>query len=46
MFIKMDTGKVEGVFETDGYIDAGSHTPEEIAKFIKERFELLPQPGA
>lgn len=42
MFIKMDEGKVEGVFSTDGYIDSRSHTPEEVAAFIKERLSLLP----
>jgi len=41
MFIRMDQGKVDGVFKTDGYIDAGSHTPEEIANFIVERIEVL-----
>ncbi len=41
MFVKMDDGKVEGVFATDGYIDGRNHTPEEIARFIKERILLL-----
>jgi len=41
MFIKMDDGKVEGVFDTDGYIDGRTHSPEEIARFIKERVTLL-----
>jgi hypothetical protein len=41
MFIKMDEGKVEGIFNTDGYIDAATHKPEEIADFIMERIELL-----
>ena len=41
MFVKMDDGKVEGVFDTDGYIDGRTHNPEEIAKFIKERILLL-----
>lgn len=40
MFIKMDEGRVEGVFETDGYIDGNSHSPSEVAEFIKERIEI------
>ncbi len=42
MFIKMDEGKVEGVFSTDGYINGRSHKPEEVASFIQERLSLLP----
>lgn len=42
MFIKMDEGKVDGVFKTDGYIDGRTHTAEEIAEFIKERIDLIP----
>jgi len=42
MFVKMDEGKVEGVFSTDGYVDGRTRTPEEIAKFIQERVSLLP----
>lgn len=41
MFIKMDTGKVDGVFKTDGYVNGRTHTPKEVAKFIKERIDLL-----
>lgn len=37
MFIKIDDGNVEGVFKTDGYIDARKHTPKEIADFINDR---------
>lgn len=40
MYIRMDDGKVDGVFNTDGYIDAKKHRPEEIANFILERAEL------
>lgn len=40
MFIKMDNGRVEGVFETDGYIDGNTHTPKEVAAFIQERVEI------
>lgn len=41
MFIKMDEGKVDGVFKTDGYIDGRTHSPIEIAELIKERIDLL-----
>ncbi len=41
MFVKMDDGKVEGVFKTDGYVNGRTHSPKEIAKFIKERIDLL-----
>lgn len=41
MFIKMDNGKVDGVFKTDGYIDGRIFTPKEIADFIKQRVELI-----
>lgn len=41
MFVRMDDGKVDGVFETDGYIDGRTHSPREIAKFIKERIDLI-----
>ncbi len=41
MFVKMDDGAVAGVFDTDGYIDGRSHSPEEIAKYIQERVSLL-----
>ena len=42
MFIKMDEGRVDGVFSTDGYIDGRAHTPTEVAEFIQERVSLLP----
>lgn len=42
MFIKMDDGRVDGVFEADGYIDGRKYSPQEIAHFIQERVELLP----
>ncbi|MFB5651121.1 toll/interleukin-1 receptor domain-containing protein [Leptospira wolffii] len=41
MFIRMDDGKIEGVFKTDGYIDARKHNPIEIANFIKERINII-----
>jgi hypothetical protein len=40
MYIRTDNSKVDGVFNTDGYIDATTHKPEEIANFIVERIEL------
>jgi len=40
MFIRTDKGEVEGVYETDGYIDAETHTAREIAELISERVEL------
>ena len=40
MFIRTDKGSVDGVFSTDGYIDATTHTPDQIAEFITERADL------
>ena len=42
MFIRMDEGKVDGVFKTDGYIDGRTHNASEIAGFINERIMLIP----
>lgn len=41
MYIKMDAGTVDGILETDGYIDASHDTSEQVAKYILERLELL-----
>jgi hypothetical protein len=41
MFIRTDNGAVEGVFNTDGYIDAQQHNAAQIAQFIKERVDVL-----
>lgn len=41
MLIKMDEGEVEGIFSTDGYINAKVHSNEDIAKFIQERLHLI-----
>jgi hypothetical protein len=41
MFVKMDDGPVEGVFKTDGFVDGRKFRPEDIARFIQERVELL-----
>lgn len=40
MFVRTDDGVVNGVFKTDGYIDARTHTPARIAEFICERVRL------
>lgn len=41
MFVKVDDGQVDGVFKTDGYVDARKFTPSDIAGFIHERADLL-----
>ena len=41
MFVKMDNGLVEGVFKTDGFGDGQKYSPEDVARFIQERVELL-----
>ena len=43
MFIRMDNGQVDGVFKTDGFIDARQRSPEEVAGYIHERVELARQ---
>lgn len=44
MFVRTDDGAVEGVFATDGYVDAERHAPDALARFISERVRmLLPQ---
>lgn len=40
MFIRVDDCAVEGVFRTDGYVDARRFSPTEIAQFIAERIAL------
>jgi hypothetical protein len=42
MYVRMDDGSVDGVFDTDGYIDGRRHSPQAIAGFIVERVGLLP----
>ena len=37
MYIRMDDGAVEGVLETDGYLDARQYDPEDVAQFIHQR---------
>jgi hypothetical protein len=41
MFIRTDDGAVEGVFKTDGYVDARRFAPAQLAAFIEERVRLL-----
>lgn len=41
MFVRTDDGAVEGVFATDGYVDARHHSSAAIAQFIAERVALL-----
>jgi hypothetical protein len=41
MFIRTDDGPVEGVFKTDGFLDARNFSPAQIAQFIAERLDLL-----
>lgn len=40
MFVRTDDGEVEGVFKTDGYVDARKFNAEELASFIHERAVL------
>jgi hypothetical protein len=41
MFIRTDDGYVDGVFKTDGYVDARRFSPADLAGFIHERSELI-----
>ncbi len=41
MFIRTDDGAVDGVFKTDGYVDARKFTAQQIAEFVHERSALL-----
>lgn len=40
MFIRTDDGSVDGVFKTDGYVDARRFSASELAGFIHERAML------
>ena len=47
MPIKVDDGEVDGFFGIDGWIDARTHKPEEIADFISQRLTgELPFPAS
>lgn len=41
MFIRLDSGHVDGVFHTDGYIDGTKFNPQKLSDFINERLNLL-----
>lgn len=41
MYVRTDRGEVPGVFSTDGFLDANSHTPAEVANFIRERLQVM-----
>lgn len=41
MFVRMDDGEVDGVFDTDGYVDGRRYTAADVARFIQERIELI-----
>jgi hypothetical protein len=41
MFVRTDDGSVDGVFKTDGYVDARKFGPSKIADFICERLQVL-----
>lgn len=41
MFVRVDDGAVDGVFRTDGYVDARRFVPAQIAQFIAERAALI-----
>lgn len=41
MYIRLDAGHFDGVFNTDGYIDGMKFSPYQLAYFINERFSLL-----
>lgn len=41
MFVRVDDGAVDGVFRTDGYVDARRFAPDQIAQFIAERLALI-----
>jgi len=41
MFVRTDDGSVDGVFSTDGYVDARHFGSQDIARFIRERVDLL-----
>ena len=43
MYVRHDAGHVAGVFSTDGYIDARTHSPIQVADMILERVRLKPR---
>lgn len=43
MFVRFDDAPIDGVFSIDGYIDARSTTPQELAAMISERLAQIPE---
>ena len=41
MFVRHDNADVQGVFSTDGYIDATTHDRDEVAELICDRLASL-----
>jgi hypothetical protein len=41
MYVKVGEGRIAGVFATDGFIDARTHAPPQVASMIVERLKLL-----
>jgi hypothetical protein len=41
MYIRLDTGHVDGVFRTDGYIDGTRFNAQQLAHFIEERLSFM-----
>jgi DNA-binding CsgD family transcriptional regulator len=41
MYIRTGEGEVQGVFKTDGYVDARRFSPAQIADFIQQRISLI-----
>ncbi|UZW13041.1 TIR domain-containing protein [Clostridium pasteurianum] len=41
MYIRLDAGHVDGVFNTDAYIDGTKFTSQQLANFINERLSLF-----
>jgi hypothetical protein len=41
MYVRTDDGTVDGVFKTDGYVDARNFKPSQIAQFINERLQVI-----
>ena len=41
MYIRLDAGHVDGVFQIDGYIDGTKFNSPQLANFINERLGLI-----
>jgi len=46
MFVKMDDGAVDGVFNTDGHVDGRKYSALDVARFVSERVDLNAQLSA